>query len=95
MVCDALGLVGFANDPQLLEPQVTDQETPALAESFNVSAVKSAVVPAATEVGGFTKLTAMALATIVRVEFALAAGLLVTDAVRVTVLPTGMREGAV
>jgi len=76
-------------------PHVIDQEAPAFAVSFATSTVKVVCCPAASEViGADVKAMVMDGAVMVTVTLLVADGLLVTEAMMVTVLPIGTYAGA-
>ncbi len=86
-------VVAGLNEPQSLEPQITDHLTPALLESFATEALSVAVARTAIDEGEEIVTIAGRFA-IVRVTEDVCDGSLVTFAVIVTFVPTGMREGA-
>lgn len=86
-------LVVLLNAPQAELPQLTDQVTPAFAESLVTVAVSDAVAVVASEAGAPESVTEMALMVIV--AEADLVGSVTEVAVTVTVLPVGIAVGAV
>jgi hypothetical protein len=87
------------NDPQVDEPQLAVQISPAPMGSFVTWAAKCAVVLTTIEPGGgavvLSNAIAIGVGRIVKLTLLACDGLLVTVAVTVTVVPIGVTDGAV
>ncbi len=95
VVCSWLPVLTGLKLPQELDPQVTDQLTPAADVSFVSCAVRAVMLPAETDAGGgLRKAIEIAAGVMLRVTELIAEGSLVTAALIVTVPPKGIAAGA-